>query len=131
MHRSTKVQCLGAAGFFIAMYALNVCRHRVDRPRETPSESEAPPPHTAHTHTHTHTHAAATAQHTAVAAGTLSKSSAARTAQVEGHLEEDDDYEAMCDITATVRASRRHTRHKTFADHAASAQPPHRMQCTL
>ena len=31
MHRSTKVQCLGAAGFFIALYALNVCRRRVCR----------------------------------------------------------------------------------------------------
>ena len=49
-------------------------------------------------HTHTHTH-------TAVVADTLSRCSAARTAQVEGHLEDDDDYEAMCDITATVRAS--------------------------
>ena len=44
--------------------------------------------------------------HTAVVADTLSRCSAARTAQVEGHLEDDDDYEAMCDITATVRASR-------------------------
>ena len=33
----------------------------------------------------------------------LSRSSRLPTAQVEGHLEEDDDYEAMCDITATVR----------------------------
>ena len=39
-------------------------------------------------------------------ADTLSRCSTARTAQVEGHLEDDDDYEAMCDITATVRASR-------------------------
>eukprot|EP00964_Phaeocystis_antarctica_P089976 scaffold57498_cov69-Phaeocystis_antarctica.AAC.2 len=59
MHRSTKVQCLGAAGFFIALYALNVCRRRADRAeqrgraRAAPRESEAPPLHTAHTHTHT------------------------------------------------------------------------------
>ena len=59
MHRSTKVQCLGAAGFFIALYALNVRRRRADRAeqrgraRKAPRESEAPRPHTQRTRTHT------------------------------------------------------------------------------
>ena len=37
-----------------------------------------------------------------MAADTLSRFSPAHTLQIEGHLEDDDDYEAMCDITATM-----------------------------
>ena len=70
MHRSAKVQCLAAAGFCIALYALNVrCTSRRRRRSQL--------------------------QPALVDSRALCK-------QVEKHLDADDNYEAMCDLSATV-----------------------------